>query len=107
MATDAVLLIFGYLLLVAPPDFVSNSITNLGLAEVSYANKLRQIRLFNDVFNIQLATRSAAPPVPFFVESRWFDDYYSGDIYAAFEEAQKHQVSKLILLFHFLYGLTF
>lgn len=33
MAKDVLVLVFGYLLLVAPPNFLSNTINNLGLAK--------------------------------------------------------------------------
>lgn len=52
---------------------------------------VRQIDLCSCYFFIQLSTRLAAAPSPFFEDSSWVDDYFAGDIYAAFEEAQNHQ----------------
>ncbi|TRY73306.1 hypothetical protein TCAL_02245 [Tigriopus californicus] len=37
-----------------------------------------------------LPTRSAPASVAFLPDARWVDDYYSGDVFAAFEEAQQH-----------------
>ena len=35
-----------------------------------------------------LMTRHAASPRPFFIQSDWVDDFFAGDIYQAFQEAQ-------------------